>query len=241
MSARAGDIARTWAFRALFYGLSVPVVLAAPVSALFGRPAVRAHARAWMRMYHRIARIVMGIEIRMEGTPPDRPVLFAAKHQAFLETFELTSRLGMPAPVMKEELSRIPVWGWTARRYGSIIVNRQASAAALRRMLREGKAIVAEGRSILIFPEGTRVRPGEQPPLQSGFAGLYKMLGLPVVPIALDSGRVWPRSGPMHPGIVTMRLGEMIPAGLPREEIEARVHAAINLLEMPATDGNPGV
>jgi 1-acyl-sn-glycerol-3-phosphate acyltransferase len=84
----------------------------------------------------------------------------------------------------------------------------------------------------LIFPEGTRVPVGEQPPLQPGFAGLYKSLGIPVVPVALDSGRVWPRrSFVKRPGIVTMRVGETIPPGLPRKEVEERVHATINALE----------
>jgi 1-acyl-sn-glycerol-3-phosphate acyltransferase len=92
---------------------------------------------------------------------------------------------------------------------------------------------------VLIFPEGTRVAPGEQPPLQPGFAGLYKQLGLPVVPVALDSGRLWPRNSFVkRPGIVTVRFGEPIPPGLPRAEIEAKVHAAINALEggRPARD-----
>ena len=94
------------------------------------------------------------------------------------------------------------------------------------------KAAVAAGRPILIFPEGTRVLPGEQPQLQPGFAGLYKSLGIPVVPVALDSGRLWPRKiFVKRPGIVTMRVGETIPPGLPRQEVEARVHAAINALE----------
>jgi 1-acyl-sn-glycerol-3-phosphate acyltransferase len=132
---------------------------------------------------------------------------------------------------MKRELSEIPVWGWSARRYGMIVVDRAASASALRGMMREARETLAGGRSVLIFPEGTRVDVGEAPELKSGLAGLYRMLGLPVVPIALDSGKVWPRKGPMKPGIVTMRFGEPIPTGLPRPELEARVHAAINELE----------
>jgi 1-acyl-sn-glycerol-3-phosphate acyltransferase len=85
---------------------------------------------------------------------------------------------------------------------------------------------------VLIFPEGTRVPLGDQPPLRPGFAGLYKQLRLPVVPIALDSGMVSPRNSFVKkPGIVRMRFGEPIPPGLPREEIEARVHVAINVLE----------
>ena len=136
-----------------------------------------------------------------------------------------------PAIVMKAELARIPVWGWAARRYGVIVVDRAASAGALRRMLREAQAALGEGRSILIFPEGTRVPPGEQPPLESGFAGLYQMLELPVVPVAIDSGGCGRSTGRSVPGTVTFRFGEPIPPGLPRAEIEARVHAAINVLE----------
>ena len=84
---------------------------------------------------------------------------------------------------------------------------------------------------MLIYPEGTRVPVGETPPLKSGFAALYRALGLPVVPIATDSGRLWGRGLVHQPGTITFRVGETIPAGLPRREIEARVHAAINVLE----------
>jgi 1-acyl-sn-glycerol-3-phosphate acyltransferase len=99
-------------------------------------------------------------------------------------------------------------------------------------MLKAGRTAVIRGRPIMIFPEGTRVTPGDQPPLQPGFAGLYRSLNLPVVPIALDSGRVWPRrSWIKRPGDVKMLIGEEIPPGLSRDEIEARVHKAINALE----------
>jgi 1-acyl-sn-glycerol-3-phosphate acyltransferase len=82
---------------------------------------------------------------------------------------------------------------------------------------------------LVIFPEGTRVPPGARPPLQAGFAGLYKLLGLPVVPIAVDSGRLYHRLI-KRPGQITYKVGKTIPPGLPRAEIEARVHAAINAL-----------
>ena len=106
------------------------------------------------------------------------------------------------------------------------------SAKALRRMMRAAATARDSGRSILIFPEGTRVPPGEQPPLQAGFAGLYRQLGLPVIPIALDSGFVSPRRSFLkRPGTVTVLIGDPIPPKLPREEVEARVHEAINALE----------
>jgi len=98
-------------------------------------------------------------------------------------------------------------------------------------MLKAAREAIADNRPIIIFPEGTRVPPGEKPPLQPGFAGLYKSLGLPVVPVALDSGRLWPRSFVKRPGVVTIRMGEPIPPGLKRPEVEAEVHRAINALE----------
>ena len=222
---------RTLLFTVLFYGLSVPIVLSVPVSALFGRAAVLRHAHVWALMHRLLYRTVMGIRVVVEGEVPAGTYLFAAKHQAMFETLELQLLLGGPAMVIKRELSRLPFWGWAAMQYGGIIADREASASALRSMMRAAKAFKAEGRSILIYPEGTRVAPGERPPLQSGFAGLYRALGLPVVPIALDTGVVWPKHGPKRSGIVTVRIGETIPAGLPREAIETRVHAAINALE----------
>ena len=84
---------------------------------------------------------------------------------------------------------------------------------------------------MVIFPEGTRVPPGHTPPLRPGFAGLYRALGLPVVPIAVDSGRLVGRGLDKKSGTVRFRIGETIPPGLKRDDIEARVHAAINALE----------
>lgn len=222
---------RTLLFTVLFYGLSVPIVLSVPVSALFGQRAVLRHAHVWALMHRLLYRTVMGIRVVVEGEVPAGTYFFAAKHQAMFETLELQLLLGGPAMVIKRELSRLPFWGWAAMQYGGIIADREASASALRSMMRAAKAFKDEGRSILIYPEGTRVAPGERPPLQSGFAGLYRALGLPVVPIALDTGVVWPKHGPKRSGIVTVRIGETIPAGLPRAAIEARVHAAINALE----------
>jgi 1-acyl-sn-glycerol-3-phosphate acyltransferase len=224
------NLIRTILFSIVFYGLSVPMVLLVPLVALLGGDSLRTYAMAWVGVMTWSARWIMGIRVQIEGTIPKGPVLFAGKHEAIFEAMELSRLLGSPATVMKRELARLPLWGWAAKRYGVIIADRTANAAALRSMMRDAKAALAEGRSVLIFPEGTRVKPGEAPALRSGFAGLYRMLDLPVVPIAVRSGHVWPKHGIKKGGLMFFRFGRPIQPGLPRAEIEARVHAGINAL-----------
>jgi len=226
------DVLRTLAFTLVFYGGTALWVAAAVAALPFGRAAVQSVAEGWARYHRRCAALFLGIRTRVEGAVPAGAVLVASKHQAMFETIELVVILGRPQVVMKRELARIPVWGWLARRYGMIAVDREGGAAALRRLMHDAEAAVAEDRPVVIFPEGTRVAPGESPPLQPGFAGLYRAFNLPVVTVALDSGRLWPRRRfAKRPGTVTVRFGEPIPPGLARREVEARVHAAINALE----------
>ena len=223
---------RSALFALLFYGWTVVAVLLSFPISLFGTRSVRAWAHVWLRGHRWCAAHLLGIRGRVEGRVAEGAVIVAAKHQSMFETFEIVLMLNEPAIVLKRELADIPLWGWVVRRYGVIPVDRSGGGAALRRMMRAAEAAIAEGRPILIFPEGTRVPPGERPPLQPGFAGLYRALKLPVVPVALDSGRLWPRHRFVkRPGIVTLRFGEPIPPGLSRGEIESAVHAAINALE----------
>jgi len=224
------NVLRTLVFTIFFYGLSVVLVLLVPFVALLGSDALRSYAMAWVGLMAWSARWILGIRVQIEGEIPQGPAIFAGKHESLFEALELSRLLGSPATVMKRELAQIPLWGWAARRYGVIIVNRTANAAALRSMMKDAKAALAQGRSVLIFPEGTRVKPGEAPALRSGFAGLYRMLDLPVVPIAVRSGHVWPKHGIKKPGVITFRFEPVIPPGLPRAEAEARVHAGINAL-----------
>ena len=221
---------RTIVFRTVFYLLSVPIVATVPISALFGQRAVIRHADSWSRLHRWLMRGILGITARVEGNVPNGQYLYVAKHEAMYETLELQLILGSPAMVLKRELMRIPVWGWATTKYGAMVVDRDASAKALKQLMREGRAVRESGRSVIVYAEGTRVKPGERPPLRSGFAGLYKALDLPVVPIALNSGTLLPKRGAKRPGVVTIRIGDAIPPGLPRKEAEARVHEAINAL-----------
>lgn len=223
---------RSVLFTIVFYIGTAPFVLAAFPASLIGTGPVRACAHGWCRFHRFCARHILGITSRIEGEGPKGPAIVALKHQSMYETLEIFLLFDQPAVVLKRELTRIPLWGWVVRRYGVIPVDREAGAAALRVMMRAGAEAIAQGRPIVIFPEGTRVAVGERPPVQPGFAGIYRALKLPVVPVALDSGRLWPRGGFVkRPGVVTFRFGAAIPAGLKREEIENRVHEAINALD----------
>ena len=172
---------------------------------------------------------LLGIRVVVEGRLPESHTLVAIKHESFFEAIDVPNLIDYPAIFAKAELLRLPLWGWVARAYGLVAVERDQGAKALRAMIAAAHRLSAEGRPLVIFPEGTRVAHGDAPPLQAGFAGLYKLLGLPVVPVAVDSGllyhRLWKRAG-----TILVRIGATIPPGLPRNEIEERVHSAINEL-----------
>jgi 1-acyl-sn-glycerol-3-phosphate acyltransferase len=231
--ASLGDVLRSLAFYAVFYGGTAVYVLASLAALLFGREAFVAVVHGWSRFHRSCVTGLLGIRVVVEGKVPAQGVLVALKHESFFEAIDLPNFLGQPAIIAKAELLRIPLWGRAAAVYGVVPVERDQGARALRAMLAAARALTGAGRPLAIFPEGTRVPHGKTQPLQSGFAGLYKLLGLPVVPIAVDSGpcyhRRWKRRG-----TVTVRVGETLPPGLARAEVEARVFAAINALNVPA-------
>ena len=224
---------RTLLFQVAFLGGSLLLVPLAMILGLLvtGGPLLFIGPKLWAGWFRFTSRVIAGIRIQIDGDIPAGPHLFALKHESALEAILTLWWFERPAVVMKQELRRIPVWGLAAARHGSIFVDRSGSAGMLREMMRQAQAAAAGGRPVVIFPEGTRVEVGERPPLAAGFAGLYKMLKLPVVPIALDSGSVWPKSFIKYPGTVHLKVAPPIPPGLPRDEVEARVHAAINALQ----------
>jgi 1-acyl-sn-glycerol-3-phosphate acyltransferase len=222
--------------RSIFYALlffpGTAVFSALGLAAsMFGTRPMRSVVRGWALFNHWCVRNVLGIQIRVKGDVPPGPALIAVKHQSMFETVEMVLIAKTPVMVMKRELADMPLFGQMTRCYGIIPVDRDAGAKALREMLTLGRQAVDGGRPIVIYPEGTRVPPGETPPLRPGFAGLYRGLGVPVIPVALDSGRVWGKGLLKKRGTITFVVGDAVPPGLKRDEVERRVHAAINMLE----------
>ncbi len=220
---------RNIAFYLAFYTGSLLITSASLIALPFSVAAFRRRVRNWAQWQRWCLVNLLGCEIVLEGAPLDEAVLYAMKHESFFEAIDAPALFDTPSVFAKQELFSIPLWGRAATAFGLVPVARDAGAKALMQMIRSARALVADGRPLLIFPEGTRVPHGEVQALQSGFAGLYKMLGLSVVPVAVNSGPVYHKRL-KQPGRITYRFGEPIPPGLPRPEIEERVLAAINAL-----------
>ncbi|RME62942.1 MAG: 1-acyl-sn-glycerol-3-phosphate acyltransferase [Alphaproteobacteria bacterium] len=233
MLAYLRSFAFTLAFLAsvVLFGIAcLPVLLAPPRT-------VAAVLRAWSRTVLWSLRVCTGIRAEIQGRDhlPPTPCLIASKHQSTWETIVFNLLLDNPAFVLKRELLRLPVYGWYAWRAGHIPIDRQGGARAMRRMLRAADKAVRGGRSVIIFPEGTRVAPGQTRPYHPGVAGLYRHLRVPVVPVAVNSGLFWGRRRFLKkPGTITLRFLPPIPPGLERStflaELERRIEDATNAL-----------
>lgn len=224
-----GSVVRSLVFYAVFYGGTPFYVGAAFVASRYGRDAFLRAVSRWSRFHRHCVERLLGIRLVVIGTLPDRDALIAVKHESFFEAIDAPTFVNCPAIFAKAELLRIPLWGWAATAFGLVPVEREQGARALRAMVSAARSRLAEGRPLVIFPEGTRVPHGERPALRAGFAGLYKLLDLPVVPVAIDSGPLYHRAWKRR-GTITLRVGQPIPPGLPRDEVEARVHREINAL-----------
>jgi 1-acyl-sn-glycerol-3-phosphate acyltransferase len=222
---------RSLLFVPIFYLGSIPVVIGAFIGSFINPTMLHYFVQCWSGYHRFCARWILGINEQIDGVFVVKPVLYVVKHESMYEAINMPHMFGRPGVVAKQELFRTPFWGHAAQAYGMTSVDRDAGSGALRKMITWGKAMKAAGRPIVIFAEGTRVPHGESPPLQSGFAGLYKLLALPVIPVAVNSGKLIPRDSLIrHSGTITYKIGDEIPPGLSRDEIEARVHEAINAL-----------
>lgn len=228
---------RSLVYAAVFFPGTFLLCVYGLLGGLLSRRVMLSAVLAWAEMNHWLAVHVLGITIRVEGEVPAGSCLIAVKHQSMFETLEMVRLTRLPVIVIKRELADIPIFGWMTRSYGIIAVDRAAGPKALRRLVEQGRTAVASGRGIIIYPEGTRVRPGQAPPLKSGFAALYRAVGLPVVPVAMNAGELWGRGLVHRGGTMTFKIGATVPAGLSRAEVETRVHAAINALDSGTQTG----
>ncbi|MDX1710621.1 MAG: lysophospholipid acyltransferase family protein, partial [Rhodovibrionaceae bacterium] len=184
-------------------------------------------------------RVVCGLSYEVRGLKnlPDGPAIVASKHQSAFDTVVFTRFLPDAAYVLKKELLAVPCFGWYLRRCRMIPVDRSGGSRALKEMIAVARQAAAEGRAILIFPEGTRTRPGDSRPYHPGVAALYKALHLPTVPVALNSGLYWPRrSFIKRPGRIVVELLPAIPPGLERQDFMARLREAIEDTSMRLND-----
>ncbi|MEH6660381.1 MAG: lysophospholipid acyltransferase family protein [Parasphingorhabdus sp.] len=224
-------VIRSLLFMAVFYVGSVPIIITTFASAFFWPKSIFYMARYWSRYHYFCARLILGIRVEVKGEIRNEPLLYVFKHESMFETIDLLRIFDKPVVIAKKELLVIPLWGWAATKHGLLGIDRDGGGAAMRQIIKQAKKAVAEGRPIVIFAEGSRARHGEKPELQTGFAGIYKLMGIPLVPVALNSGLVSPRDTFVQKsGVITYEVQPEIEPGLDRDDIRDRVHAAINVL-----------
>jgi 1-acyl-sn-glycerol-3-phosphate acyltransferase len=222
---------RSLVFNAAFFAWTVSLLLAGLPLLARGRGAMRRLAVFWARGVLRLLRVIVGARIEIRGPHLSGPRLVAAKHQSALDTMIFFLLADDAAYVMKKELAAIPLYGRCARHQGMIFVDRDAGAAALKRLVADARAACADGRQVVIFPQGTRTAAGApvaDAPYQPGIAALSQALAMPTTPVALNSGLVWGRRSFLkRPGTIVIEILPDIPPGLKRAEFMRRLEDAI--------------
>ncbi len=238
---------RSLVFNVAFYAWTVGLTLATlPFFFFVGQGGAMNVVRRWAHGTSWLLRVIAGTTYEVRGLDvlPEGGALIACKHQSAWETLALLPILPNPTYVMKKELARIPVFGAYTARAGMIQVDRKGGTAALRALAERAREEIAKGRQVVMFPEGTRRPPGAPPAYQTGIALLYKTLGVPVVPAALNSGLYWPRRQlTHHPGTIILEFLPAIPAGLDSRtflaRLESTVETATDRLMAEAANASP--
>lgn len=212
---------RSLIFVALFYLWSAVIaILCTPLLLAGPGPSLKMFD-LWASGILVMLRLICGVKVEIRGREhiPTGPALVAPKHQCMLDVFAQFTVLPRTAFVMKQELMWIPWFGWYASKVRTIVIKREAQAAALKKLVREAKERFAENRQVVIFPEGTRTEPGAPGDYKPGIAALYREIDVPVHPVATNSGVHWPRHGFIRkPGTIVFEYLEPIPPGLKRAE-----------------------
>jgi 1-acyl-sn-glycerol-3-phosphate acyltransferase len=229
---------RSFAFNLAFY-LWTLVAFIVTLPVLLGPLGLaQATLNMWARVVTWLLRVVGGVRVEVRGREhlPDGPVLIAPKHQCMFDIFGTMAVIPASCYVLRKELMRIPIFGWWAWKCHMIVIDREGGAKALRKMLTDTRARLAEApRQIVIFPEGHRGKPGVAGDYQPGVAALYRDLDMPCVPVALNSGMHWQKGGlVLKPGTIVFEFLEPLSAGMKRAEfmraLEDRTESASNAL-----------
>ncbi len=218
---------RSLLFAAYFYAVTLVFGLAGVLVRALRPSAALSLARIWAGVALAGLEPICGIRVRVTGLhhlPAEGPALLAAQHQSAFDTLVWMRHLRRPSYVLKQELTRVPLFGRMLVPAGMIPVDRRGGAAALRRLLEAAEAARRDGRQMVIFPEGTRVAPGERARLHAGIAAIAARTGLPVLPVATDSGCFW-RRGVLgkFAGTLNVAIGPPIAAGPRREALLAAI------------------
>jgi 1-acyl-sn-glycerol-3-phosphate acyltransferase len=220
---------RALLFNIWFFGTTTVLGIAGFAVRAFARHRALPFAQFYIRTVLAGLWPICGIRIVVTGLehmPREGPALLASQHQSAFDTFVWMTLVPAASYVVKQELTQVPGFGPMLVPAGMIPVDRQGGAAALRSLLQATSAAAAAGRQIIVFPEGTRVAPGEIVPLQPGIAAIAHRLRLPVIPVATDSGHCWgKRAFTKHAGTIHIALGPPIPAGTSREALLAAIQA----------------
>jgi len=214
---------RSLAFNLVMFGAGTILSLYGNLLKLFSPHRLLPLGQFWARLTLGSLAPLCRIHIKIIGQeylPQNGPALLAAQHQSAFDTLLWLTLLPRPAYVLKQELLKLPLIGGLLLPSGFIAVDRAGGAAALRKMLSDCRAAIAEGRQIIIFPEGTRVPPGERATIQPGVAALAKHLNLPVIPVTTNSGLFWGRQAfHKYPGNLLVKLHPPLPAATSRPQL----------------------
>ena len=217
---------RSVLFDASFYIASFILMVVFLPLMLLPQKAIFWAGRAWVAVVMGLLKLFVGLSYRVEGLDnlPKGPCIVACKHESAWETLIFHSLLSRPGYALKRELMWIPLINLYFWRMGMVVIDRGAGASALKSLLKGARCVIEQGRPLVIFPEGTRGTPGQPTEYQAGVGVLYRDLGVPVVPVALNSGSYWGRRSPIkRPGKITIQFLEPIQPGLPRVEFMAQL------------------
>ncbi len=239
---------RSLVFNTLFLVYHLALVLALTALLPFPRPWSQGVVRLWTKGVGLGLRGVIGLDVEIRGREhlPIGSCVIVCKHQSAWDTFVFYSLVSDPNYILKKELTDIPLWGWCALKCGAISVDRSGGGAALKKMVRDTEDRVAQGRQVVIFPEGTRIPPGEHREYHPGVAAVYARTKAPVVPVALNSGLFWGRrSFQKKAGVITLEFLPPMPPGLKRrqfmEDLRGRIEGATEKLVTEARERFPNL